>query len=56
MWEGEGQGKESKVKKNRQRQGDNDGDLGRYKGKEQWVLKNMKDKDREHDGFQVMRG
>lgn len=30
---------------------DSDGDLGRYGGKGQWVLKNMKDKDGEQDGF-----
>lgn len=31
--------------------GGRDGDLGRYVGKGQQVLKNMKDKDGEQDGF-----
>lgn len=35
---------------------DSDGDLGRYEGKGQWVLKNMKDKDRKPDGFRGKRG
>lgn len=38
------------------RGGDSDGDLGRYEGKGQWVLKNMKDKDGEQDGFTGKRG
>lgn len=36
--------------------GDGDGDLGRYEGKGQQVLKNMKDKDGEQDGFRGKRG
>lgn len=35
---------------------DSDGDLDRYEGKGQWVLKNMKDKDGEQDGFRGKRG
>lgn len=44
-----------KAKRRRERWGgwgaDSDGDLGRYEGKGQWVLKNMKDKDGEQGGF-----
>ncbi len=35
---------------------DSDGDLGRYEGKGQWVLKNMKDKDGKQDGVWGKRG